>query len=276
MFRRWVPIRLRDTRHDHISWAMALSDEQHLDSLQALRLQLEWGADEALLDAPLNRLGRMTPDVDAPRRILTRPEPALVASPPATAPAPIAAETLDALHDALAAFTGCPLRATATKTVRPSGNPAAGLLVIGEAPGAEDDRTGHAFSGLPGQMLDRVLGSAGLDRTGLLLTTLVPWRPPGNRAPNEAEIQACLPFLLRLVAITRPVRLVLLGGAPVRLLLGGSEVARKLRGRWQAASVDGVSIPALPMLPFDQWLRNPAAKRDTWADLLTLRSNLGR
>ena len=254
---------------------MTHSDALNLDSLQALRLQIEWGADEALLDAPLDRRSRVAPGVDAPRRMLTRSEPVAVARPAATR-APVVAETLDALHDALAAFTGCPLRATATTTVRPSGNPAAGLLMIGEAPGAEDDRTGQAFSGLPGQTLDRVLGSAGLDRTSLLLTTLVPWRPPGSRAPNEAEIQACLPFLLRLIAIARPERLVLLGAAPVKALLGGTEAARKLRGRWQTASCEEVPIPALPMLPLDQWLRSPAAKRDTWADLLSLQSDILR
>ena len=255
---------------------MALSDGHHLDSLQALRLQIEWGADEALLDAPLDCLGRATPEADVPRRMLTRPEPALVALPSPAAPAPIAAETLDALHDALAAFSGCPLRATATTTVRSSGNPAAGLLLIGEAPGAEDDRTGYAFSGVPGQTLDRVLGSAGLDRTSLLLTTLVPWRPPGSRAPNEAEVQACLPFLLRLIAIIKPTRLVLLGAAPVRALIGSTEAARRLRGRWQTALLGSVSIPALPMLPLDQWLRSPTAKRDTWADLLNLQSYTDR
>lgn len=266
-------MRLRETRRDHISTAMA-SDALNLNSLQALRLQMEWGADEALLDMPLDRLSRAAPDADAPRRMLTQPEPAVVAPRPVAASAPIAAETLEALHDALAAFTGCPLRATATNTVRPSGNPAAGLLVIGEAPGSEDDRTGQAFSGLPGQTLDRVLGSAGLDRTGLLLTTLVPWRPPGSRAPSEAEIQACLPFLLRLIAITQPARLVLLGAAPVKALLGGTEAARKLRGRWQTALCGEAQIPARPMLPLDQWLRSPAAKRDTWADLLALRTDI--
>ena len=111
-------------------------------------------------------------------------------------------------------------------------------------------------------------------RTGLLLTTLVPWRPPGSRAPNEAEVQACLPFLLRLIAITRPARLVLLGAAPAKALLGGAEAARRLRGRWQTAQCHGTPIPARPMLPLDQWLRSPATKRDTWADLLALRSHM--
>lgn len=265
-------MRLRETRPDHISGSMTGMAAQRLDSLQALRLQVEWGADEALADSPLDRLSPAPAHLDGPHRLLTRPEPALVVPRPIAEAAPIAAETLDALHDALAAFTGCPLRAMATTTVRPSGNPAAGLVAIGEAPGADDDRTGHAFSGQSGQVLDRVLGSAGLDRTNLLLTTLVPWRPPGSRAPTEAEVSACLPFLMRLLTLARPTRLVLLGAAPVRTLLGSTEAPRRLRGRWQAAQCNGLDVLALPMLPLDHWLRNPGSKRDTWADLLALRS----
>lgn len=247
-----------------------------LDSLAALRLQLEWGADEALGDAPVDWLSAAPAVAEAPRRVLARAELAPVAPRPAAAPASVDAGSLDALHDALRAFAGCPLRATATHTVRPSGNPASGLLLVGEAPSADDDRTGHAFSGPPGQALDRVLGSAGLDRTRVFLTTLVPWRPPGSRPPTEAEVQACLPFLLRLVTLAQPARIVLLGAAPVRAFLGASDGVRKLRGKWQDAVVNGAVVPVLPMLPLDQWLRSPTAKRDTWADLLTLRAALER
>ena len=133
-----------------------------LDSLAALRLQVEWGADEALQDHPPDRRVAPPPgppSSNEPRRLLTRPEPALVAPRPAAAAASVAADTLEELHQALAAFTGCPLRATATNTVRPSGNPAAGLLLIGEAPNGDDDRTGQAFSGPAGETLDRMLGS---------------------------------------------------------------------------------------------------------------------
>lgn len=249
-----------------------------LDSLAALRLQLEWGADEALADAPVDWLhAAPAPAVaDAPRRVLARAEPVALRPAPAPASINVDAGSLEALHDALRAFTGCPLRATATHTVRPSGNPASGLLLVGEAPSADDDRTGHAFSGQPGQVLDRVLGSAGLDRTRVFLTTLVPWRPPGSRPPTEAEVQACLPFLMRLIALVQPARIVLLGAGPVRAFLGASDGVRKLRGKWQDAVVNGTVLPALPMLPLDQWLRSPTAKRDTWTDLLTLRAALER
>ena len=252
------------------------SDLTAADALALLRLHIEWGADEALADAPIDR----------------------AAPPPSTRPAPLptppsirqgttraqeraqaladAATDLAQLDAALAAFDGCALRATATNLVQPSGNPAAALALIGEAPGPEDDRSASAFSGPLGALLDRMLGSIGLDRTGVLLTTLVPWRPPGNRAPTEAEVQACLPFLLRRLHLMRPRRLVLLGSLAAKALTGSTEGVRQLRGRCRAAAVPGLPapVPALPMLPLEQVARSPALKQATWSDLLALRRAL--
>lgn len=253
-----------------------------MDSLAALRLQIEWGADEALDDQPRDHFRPAPKPMPQPA---ATPVQSLAPALPIRVPLPVAvrsqaaataAGTLAELHAALDAFDGCALRATATTTVRPDGNPAARLVLIAEAPGADDDRTGVAFAGLAGQTLDRVLRSAALDRSSLLLTHLVPWRPPGGRAPTEAEIQACLPFLLRLLHLVRPDRLILLGAAPTKALTGSSDSIRRLRGRWLGAALPGLDapIPALPMLPWDQWLRTPAAKRDSWADLLALRDNL--
>ncbi len=243
-----------------------------MDSLAALRLQVEWGADEALDDQPRDHF-RPAPAAPAiAPAIPARPAPVTARSQTAAA----AAETLAELFAALEAYDGCALRATATTTVRPDGNPAARLVLVAEAPGADDDRAGTAFAGPSGQALDRVLRSIGLDRNGLLLTHLVPWRPPGGRAPTEAEVQLCLPFLLRLLQLVRPDRLMLLGAAPAKALTGSNDSIRRLRGRWLQAALPGFDAPvlALPMLPWDQWLRTPAAKRDCWADLLALRDSL--
>ncbi len=246
-----------------------------MDSLAALRLQVEWGADEALGEEPRDHF-RPAP-VPVPSREPLAGPPARPASAATRSQAAAdAAGTLDDLHAALDAFDGCALRATATTTVRPSGNPAARLVLVAEAPEADDDRAGTAFAGPSGLALDRVLRSIGLDRTGVLLAHLVPWRPPGGRAPTEAEIQVCLPFLLRLLRLVRPDRLLLLGSAPSRALTGSTDSIRRLRGRWLQAALPGADapIPALPMLPWDQWLRTPSAKRDCWADLLALRQSL--
>ena len=231
------------------------------DALAGLRLQIEWGADEALGDVPLDRF---TPAAPAPP------------PPPRRAPAALAAPqagTLDALYAELAAFDGCALRATAMHTVRPDGNPAAGVVVVGEAPGSDDDRSGRAFTGPSGALLDRVFGSAGMDRSGMLLTTLVPWRPPGGRKLADSEVQACLPFLLRLLALARPRRLVLLGSGPVRTLAGTDEPVRRLRGRWLDVTVPEMStpVPAVALPPLDQWMRNAATKQEVWSQVLLLR-----
>ncbi len=245
-----------------------------MDSLAALRLQIEWGADEALGDLPRNHL-RPTPALHPLAPIQPQQPPVAPATARGQATV-VLAETMGGLHTALEAFDGCPLRATATTTVRPAGNAAAKLVLIADAPGADDDRAGVAFAGAAGHTLDRVLGSAGLDRTGLLLTHLVPWRPPGGRAPTDAEIHACLPFVLRLLQLVRPERLLLLGSAAVKAITGSNDSIRRLRGRWLQAALPGFDtpLPAFAMLPLDQWLRTPAAKRDSWADLLALRSSL--
>lgn len=236
-----------------------------MDDLAALRLQIEWGADESLAEAPVNQFTPASPTA----RPLALVRPAL----PTPAPAvPAAILDLAALQAALETFEACPLHATASTTVAPSGNPTAGLVFIGEAPGPDDDRSGHAFSGGPGAMLDRVLASAGLDRTHLLLAHLVPWRPPGGRPVNDHEVALCLPFLHRLLALTRPRHVVLLGNGPLRALTGHAAGLRQARGRWTAVPVPGMeeSVPALPMLSPDTWLKTAGNKQNTWTDLLTL------
>ncbi len=248
-----------------------------MDSLAALRLQIEWGADEALDDSPRAQF-RPAPAIPAMSSpVVPSPTPSRMA--PAAARGQLVAAsagTLADLQTALETFDGCPLRATATTTVRPDGNPSARTILIAEAPTSDDDRTGIAFAGSSGQTLDRILGSIGLDRSVLLLTHLVPWRPPGGRAPADTELHACLPFLLRLLQLVRPERLVLLGSASVRMLTSSNDSLRRLRGRWLQAHPPGFDAPlaAIAMFPFDQWLRNPAAKRDCWADLVALRLSM--
>lgn len=269
-----------------------------MDLVQALRLQLEWGVDEALEEAPRDRFA-------APRAALSRPpSPALspplaettppaqlrpprqAATPPALAPAPVrraqdiaaAVGTLAELRAALAAFDGCALSATATNLVFADGNPDSGLMLVGEGPGEEEDRTGKPFVGPSGRLLDRMLASIGLSRDAYVITNLIPWRPPGNRNPTDSEVLICLPFLLRHIALVRPRHLVLLGGLAARGVLGGSVGITKLRGKWAEATIPGLPdpLPTLPMLHPAYLLRNPGAKRDAWADLLLLRRALDR
>ena len=252
-----------------------------MDALAALRLQVEWGVDEALDDAPVDRFAPAAAvPADAALRPSARSRPAILgAAPPPEPPGPAAPadvavpalSDLVALHAALDSFQGCALRATASHTVAPSGNPNAGLVFLAEAPAADDDRSGQAFSGALGHVVNRVLSSAGLDRGAALLTFLVPWRPPGGRQVNETEVTQCLPFVQRLLAITRPRRLVLLGGWPLRALAGDAGGIRQARGRWIEVPIPGAQpAQALPMLPVDTWLKTAATRQNTWADLLML------
>ncbi len=250
-----------------------------MDVLAALRLQIEWGADEALDDAPVDRT---RPAASRPVSVLAA-APATARAETAARPGPVArarsvadaAGSLEDLRAALAGFTDCPLAATATNLVFSDGNPHAGLVLVGEAPGAEEDLSGTPFVGASGQFLDRMLASVGLDRTKLLIVNLIPWRPPGNRPPTENEMLMCLPFLRRHLALARPRIVVSLGALSTRALTGNDAGIRKMRGRWRELDLDGVGkVRLLPMLHPAYLLRTPGAKREAWADLIALRRAL--
>jgi DNA polymerase len=249
--------------------------------LAFLRLQIEYGADEALDEAPLDRFGRAAPDTPLRPAAITVQPPAPPAMPrpgPVQRAQAIAASCADreALRAALAAFDGCPLATTATNLVFADGNPESGLMLVGEGPGAEEDREGLPFVGPSGQLLNRMLASIGLDRTQCLITNLIPWRPPGNRNPTDSEVAVCLPFLLRHIALVRPARLVLLGGMAAQAVLGSKTGITRLRGRWTEIRIEGIEtpVPVLPMLHPAYLLRTHGAKRDMWRDLIALRRSL--
>jgi DNA polymerase len=270
--------------------AAGLSPEE---ALVLLTLQRDWGADEGLSDDPVDRFASRPAvalveprpaEPASPTRvspISASPVPALprgVARPAATQATALAAActTLNALRAAIAGFEGCALRDTATNLVFSDGNPAARIMLVGEAPGAEEDRAGLPFVGASGQLLDRMLGSIGLDRSQVLITNILPWRPPGNRTPSETEIAVCLPFVLRHIALVAPEVLLLLGATSVRAITGNTQGIRRLRGQWQSLVVPGLDrpVPALPTYHPAYLLRTPLAKREAWADLLDLQNRL--
>ncbi|CAH2600111.1 Type-4 uracil-DNA glycosylase [Rhodovastum atsumiense] len=272
-----------------------------MDALAALRLQLEWGADEALVETPVDRMAVAARPVAAPAATRARPAasaPSQLAAAlrppphpaqtqallPGAAPAPAAraqeiaaaARTLEELRAALERFDGCPLSATATNLVFADGNPDSGLMLVGEGPGADEDRIGKPFVGASGQFLDRMLASIGLDRSGYVITNLIPWRPPGNRNPTDNEVLVCLPFLLRHIALVRPRRLVLLGALATRAVTGSNTGIRRMRGRWLDVTIPDLPapVPTLPMLHPAYLLRTPGAKREAWNDMLLLKRTM--
>lgn len=269
---------------------MAGMEAERASLLAALALQLDWGATEALAVTPPDR-SAPRPATPAPAPVAAPPRgsaaapprappPAPAALPPATgraAEAAAAAADLAALRAAIIAFDGSALRETATSLVFADGAPDSGLMLIGEAPGAEEDRLGRPFVGPSGQLLDRMLASVGLRREegGFYIANILPWRPPGNRTPTDGEIALFLPFVLRHIALARPRRIVLLGGTAAKALLRAKDGITRLRGRWHGVAVEGLGeVPALATLHPAFLLRNPAAKRDAWADLLMLRRSL--
>ena len=188
------------------------------------------------------------------------------------------ATSLAGLREAMAQFDGSPLRETAMNLVFADGVAESGLMLIGEAPGADEDRLGRPFVGVSGQLLDRMLASVGLSRErDFYITNILPFRPPGNRTPTDAEIALFLPFVLRHVELAAPRLVVLLGGTAAKALLRSREGITRLRGRWHAVTPrdgDAPSLPALATLHPAYLLRNPAAKKDAWHDLLLLRRRL--
>jgi DNA polymerase len=216
----------------------------------------------------------------AARRPPPRPAaPALIDSDTATADARAladSADTLAELENAVRAFEGCPLKATATNTVFSDGNREAELMIVGEAPGAEEDRQGLPFVGPAGQLLDRMLAAIGRDRTSTYITNILFWRPPGNRPPNSNEIAVCLPFVERHIALKHPRVLVLAGNTSAKALLGTSEGITKLRGRWADLSVPGLPapVPTVAIYHPSYLLRTPAMKRQAWRDLIAIRRRL--
>ncbi len=254
-----------------------------MDDLAALRLQIEWGADEALEDAPVDRFRPVAPprqpSASSPvqRGRAAEGVPQTARTPAERAiEAAAATSNLEELRAAIAGFDGCALRDTATHLVFVEGNPSSGLLLIGDAPGAPEDRSGKPFSGPAGEFLDRMLASINLDRTRLLLAPLIPWRPPGDRPPSPAELTVCLPFLHRLIALTEPRRLLLMGPLAARWLLPQSIGRRRQRGAWIDVRVPGVPhvVPALPTFSAAELMRSPKDRRAAWADLRLLRRTL--
>jgi len=245
-----------------------------MDALALLRLQIEWGADEALEDVPVDRLRPLRQgqeDRQGHGRGLPLPGMAPGTSAERAAAAAGQARTIDDLRAALAAFDGCVLRDTAANLVFAAGDPDTGLMLIGEQPGEAEDRSGTPFAGPDGVLLDRMLASVGLARDRLLLTPLIPWRPPGGRPPSAAEVAVCLPFLHRLIALVEPRRVVLAGALAARTLLGPTR--RRPGPAWAEMPVPGLSapIPALVMPSPGMVGRTPSARREAWAALRLLR-----
>ena len=267
-----------------------------LDPLSALHWQAEMGVDECIDLHPSMPWG--APAIAAAPATSAQPAKARPAPQPRTA-APVAADhapsssviaaieearaladaadTLEALEQAVRAFNGCALKKTANKTVFAQGNAASGLMFIGEAPGADEDREGVPFCGVSGQLLDKMLRFIGLERaTGFYITNTLFWRPPGNRKPTQEELDTCRPLVEKHIALVAPKRLVLVGGTATQAVMEDTRGITRLRGQLFSYSNRYMQAPVPVHVIYhpSYLLRQPAAKKQTWADLLALKAAL--
>ncbi len=277
-----------------------------MNAMFLLSLQMEWGADEALLPEPLSRL-HARPAEPPPRAFAPQPDAqaSIAPTPPAHATAPASplppaatwtprttqaapsargpaaeahdaargASDLDALRAAILGFAGCSLRDTATHSVLPTGDPGTGIVIVGEVPDEDEDRAGHPFAGRAGDLLDRMLGSIRLSRTQCLLLPLIPWRPPGGKQPTPIELATCQPFLERALVLARPSVILCMGSRPARSVAGSTIRAG---AGWRTPVIDGLpdGTKALAMRHPSYLLSHLPARRDAWADLIRLRRTL--
>ena len=263
-----------------------------------LRWYVEQGVDEAVGEEPIDRFAAPAPVAAAaaapaapvrPPTPLRRPSPA-TPPPPPRAPVPLESpqlvedaralaercNTLAELEAAVRGFEGCALKRTAKNTVFADGTPGAPVMIVGEAPGADEDRLGKPFVGVSGQLMDRMMAAIGLGRDGGFYITNIPfWRPPGNRTPSTAEQGMCLAFTRRHIELARPKVLVLAGGVAVKAVLDTTEGITRLRGKWTSYTLsDGTAIPTMPTFHPAYLLRTPASKRQSWQDLLAIDKKL--
>ncbi|SDA64394.1 uracil-DNA glycosylase [Mesorhizobium qingshengii] len=287
----------------------AASPNNRPDLADLLAFYASAGVDEALEDQPVNRFAEAAPrpaepaptappmgDNAAPPRSTGVPRaetgdrpnsppvaraPAKTSTVPDEAQAALArqlattAMTLDELRQHMAAFDGCNLKATAKNLVFADGNPEAAVMLVGEAPGRDEDIEGLPFVGRSGRLLDRMLAAIGLDRTSVYIANVIPWRPPGNRTPTPHETEICRPFIERQIELVNPKLLINLGGPSAKTLLNTSEGILRLRGSWRVhTTASGIAIPAMPTLHPAYLLRTPAHKKLAWRDFLEVKAKL--
>lgn len=253
------------------------SSDTFWNDFAALDWQVELGADEAIQDTPVDRYKLETKPPakkpDAPSAPII-PKAAAVDPVQDAKDAAAQAQSLEALKAAQEAFEHCELKRGARNFVFSDGVPGARIMIVGEAPGRNEDLAGKPFVGQAGQLLDKMFAAIDLGRTreisdAIYITNVLPWRPPSNRTPEKSEIEMMLPFVERHIALVNPDILVLMGNTPCQALLGRAGITR-LRGQWQEV----LGRPALPMFHPAYLLRQPAAKREAWADLLSLKERL--
>jgi uracil-DNA glycosylase family 4 len=249
-------------------------------TINYLKWKIESGQNECLAEFPENRFSDHANSIENQQtNIVKQTIPQMESVSPSVQSASEfikTAKTISELRTTLENFEGCSLKNTAMNLVFGDGNKNADVMLIGEAPGADEDRDGKPFVGLSGQLLEKMICSIGLERQYVYTANIIPWRPPGNRQPTPSEIAICLPFIKRHIELVDPKVLILVGGTSAKILLDKKEGIMRLRGRWfdYKTNDEKISIPALPIFHPAFLLHSPSQKSNAWKDLISVRKKL--
>lgn len=275
-----------------------MANREYIAAKAALQFYADHGVDVAVNDDAIDKTAQL--DMPAPepaiQSVVSNEAPSFAEQAAQAPSAPLlgktdahakalelakAANTLDDLKQAIADFDGIGLKKTATNLVFCDGNPKAKIMLIGEAPGADEDRQGKPFVGVSGQLLDKIFACIDMDRNeedplkSVYISNIINWRPPGNRTPAPAEIEVSLPFIEKHIQLIKPELLIFCGGVAAKSLLASGDSISKLRKSWhdykpQNPEVGSASIPAIATYHPAYLLRTPVQKKAVWQDMLTL------
>lgn len=257
---------------------------------ELLKSYIEWGVDEAISEEPINWFTE-TDNIKIKQNITKVSSSKTSTNQTPISSTPLASQqehiemaqkmaanckNLDELNAAILEFEGCSLKKTASNTVFSDGNADSSIMIIGEAPGGDEDRIGKPFVGQAGQLLDRMFTAIDMKRENdFYITNILPWRPPGNRKPTDAECDLCLPFIKRHVELFQPKLIISVGGTSANALLNTKTGITKLRGKWQEYLISGKTVPIIPIFHPAYLLRQPQFKKQTWHDLLAIKAKIG-
>ena len=240
------------------------------NTLHLLKLYKESGVDELISSRPKNRTVRKKDYVSKKMQKSDEMNSAKVSEEIKLK----GINTLEELKHKMSTFQGCQLYKNATNMVFSDGNPKSKIMLIGEAPGHDEDLQAKPFVGRSGKLLDKMLEAIDLNREKVYIANIIPWRPPANRRPTEDEINSCLPFILKHIEIIKPSALMLLGSTATFAILRNKEGISKIRGKWVDLKINQMTIPTMPTFHPAFLLRQPGQKKHVWADLQSLRDKI--
>lgn len=259
--------------------------EAELDPVNLLKWYTECGVDETISDSPTNWFEvQENIQINQPVKAVSSGSSRAATKAPLAShkevieqaeKAATSATSLDELKQAILNFEGCSLKNTASNTVFSDGNPDSDIMLIGEAPGAEEDRIGKPFVSEAGGLLDRMFAAIDMNRENdFYITNLLPWRPPGNRKPTDAECDICLPFVKRHIELFKPKLIILIGGTSASTIMSNKTGISKLRGKWVEHKIGDELVPMVPIFHPAYLLRQPQFKKQAWHDLLNIKERL--